>query len=107
MIDRFGLLPDEIKQLFSQAEVRIHARELGIAEIDVAAAGGSIEFTDNTRVEPLSLVKLIQSDPKTYQLAGANKLRWKRELPSLADRKGFIEDLLAGFSKDIAETKAA
>ena len=107
MIDRFGLLPDEIKQLFSQAEVRIHARELGIAEIDVAAAGGSIEFTDNTRVEPLSLVKLIQNDPKTYQLAGANKLRWKRELPSLADRKGFIEELLAGFSKDIAETKAA
>ena len=44
MIDRFGLLPDATKQLFIQAEVRLRAQALGISEVDVGVAGGSVKF---------------------------------------------------------------
>lgn len=100
MIDRFGLLPDPIKHLFTQASIRVQAQRLGIAEIEANAGGGSIEFTDKTRVNPLSIVKLIQSDPASYSLAGASRLRFKRELPDLAARNTFLESLLESFKRD-------
>ena len=100
MIDRFGLLPDAIKNLFIQASVRVQAKRLGISEIEVTASGGSIEFTDNTGVNPMSLVKLIQTDPKGYKLAGANRLRFHAELPELNERQTFIEGLLQRFNEE-------
>lgn len=107
MIDRFGLLIDPIKNLFAQASVRIRAKALGINEIEVTPNGGSIGFTDATRVQPMSLVKLIQSDPKGYTLAGANKLRFKQDLPELDARKVFIDQLLTRFEREAKGGKAA
>lgn len=107
MIDRFGLLPDQIKNLFSQAEVRIKAQDLGIAEIEATLEGGSITFNDSTRVQPLSLVKLLQSDPKTYALAGSNKLKFKCELADLPKRRQFIETLLKRWSDEAQGDQAA
>lgn len=100
MIDRFGLLPDPIKNLFLQASVRVRARRLGIAEIEASSAGGSIVFTDQTEVNPLTLVKLVQNAPKTYGLAGANKLRFNCPLDSLEARRVFVDDLLKTLSGD-------
>ncbi len=107
MIDRFGLLPDQVKNLFSQAEVRVHALRLGISEIEATDSGGSIEFNQNTRVNPMSLVKLVQSDPKGYQLAGASKLRFHRDLPDLKARKAFLEGMLDTFAKEANTGNAA
>jgi transcription-repair coupling factor (superfamily II helicase) len=99
MIDRFGLLPDTIKNLFLQASVRVRARRLGIAEIEASSAGGSIVFTDQTEVNPLTLVKLVQNAPKIYGLAGANKLRFSCPLDSLEARRVFVDDLLKTLSE--------
>ena len=107
MIDRFGLLPEPIKNVFVQASVRIQAQRLGINDIEVTAVGGSIEFANHTTVSPLSLVKLIQADPKVYALAGANKLRFHSPLPDLPARQAFIESLLQQFSAEAEEEKAA
>ena len=103
MIDRFGLLPDPIKNLFLQAAVRVRAQRLGIAEIEAGPTGGSIVFNDQTEINPLTLVKLVQSAPKTFALAGANKLRFTVPLEELAARRSFVDDLLEKFSEDIRE----
>ena len=94
MIDRFGLLPEPIKNLFLCAHLRASAQRLGIREIDITDQGGSIEFKPTTQVEPASIVTLIQSDPKSYSLSGSGKLRIKRALPSVTDRAGYVEKLL-------------
>ena len=99
MIDRFGLLPEAIKNLFLQASVRVRARRLGIAEIEASSAGGSIVFTNQTEVNPLTLVKLVQNAPKIYGLAGANKLRFSCPLDSLEARRVFVDDLLKTLSE--------
>jgi transcription-repair coupling factor (superfamily II helicase) len=93
MIDRFGLLPEAVKTLFISAEVRIQAEDLGIASVDIGSEKGLIIFKDNTSVDPLSLVKLIQKDPKRFQLAGANKLKFTFENSSPRERADFIIDL--------------
>ena len=51
-------------------------------------------------MNPLTLVKLVQNAPKTYGLAGANKLRFNCPLDSLEARRVFVDDLLKTLSGD-------
>jgi transcription-repair coupling factor (superfamily II helicase) len=95
MIDRFGLLPEPVKNLFTAALLRVRAQRLGISEIDMTDEGGSIEFTSATVVEPAAIVNLIQSDPQCYSLSGSGKLRVKKALPTLLSRAEFLENLMS------------
>ena len=94
MIDRFGLLSDPIKNLFTCAALRVAAERLGISEIDMTDEGGSIDFKSSTLVEPAAIVSLIQSDPISYSMSGSGKLRIKKALPTLDARAQFIEQLI-------------
>jgi len=107
MIDRFGLLPDSIKNLFTQASICVEAQRLGIAEIELNVAGGHLEFGSNTQVNPLTLVKLLQNNPKTYGLSGSSRLRITRDMPDLDDRKEFLTQLLATLKQDAERNEAS
>ncbi len=75
MIDRFGLLPEISKTLFRIAEVKLRAQPLGIRRIEAGAGGGRLMFAEGTSVDPLSLIKLIQSQSRRYSLEGPDVLR--------------------------------
>ena len=94
MIDRFGLLPEAVKNLFTCAQLRVAAQKLGISEIDMTDEGGSIEFKSSTAVEPAAIVKLIQAEPLCYSLSATGKLRVKKALPTLLSRAEFVENLI-------------
>ncbi len=106
MIDRFGLLPPQVDNLVQVSRLRLQAEELGIKAIEVGAQGGTIEFKETTRVNPLSLVKLVQGDPGRYQLAGATRLRFKDDLEEPEQRRRWAEGLLASFTADAREDAA-
>ena len=106
MIDRFGLLPLPVMNLFLVSQLRLRAQALGIRAIEAGPEGGSIDFNTNTRVHPLSLVKLVQSDPKAYKLAGATRLRFQRPLIDNRERQQYVEQLLESFANDVTETAA-
>lgn len=94
MIDRFGLLPDATKQLFIQAEVRLRAQALGISEVDVGDAGGSVKFESTTPVPVNALIGLLQRNPKEFKLAGSDTLRFIRELESGEARRNYVDTLM-------------
>ena len=94
MIDRFGLLPDATKQLFIQAEVRLRAQAIGISEVDVGVAGGSVKFESTTPVPVNALISLLQSNPKEFKLAGSDTLRFIKELESGEARRNYIDTLM-------------
>jgi transcription-repair coupling factor (superfamily II helicase) len=106
MIDRFGLLTPQIKNLFLLARLRLKAEQLGIRAIEAGPGGGSIDFKTNTRVNPMTLVKLVQGEPRAYKLAGATRLRFERDLPDPDERQQFIEALLENFANDLTENAA-
>ncbi|TGD73588.1 transcription-repair coupling factor [Mangrovimicrobium sediminis] len=106
MIDRFGLLPEPIGNLFALSRLRQVAEDLGIRAIDAGPQGGSIDFKESTRVNPLSLVRLVQGDPRAYKLAGATRLRFTCELEEKTQRQRFVEDLLATFANEATEAAA-
>ncbi|MFD1217770.1 transcription-repair coupling factor [Microbulbifer celer] len=76
MIDRFGLLPEPLKHLFRITEIKLDANKMGIRKLEASATGGRIEFADDAKVDPLTLVKLVQTYPTSFQLQGANHLNF-------------------------------
>ncbi|MGH8032272.1 MAG: transcription-repair coupling factor [Luteimonas sp.] len=86
MIDRFGLLPDPAKHLFATAELTLQATALGIRKLDLGANGGRVQFVEKPNVDPMAVIRLIQGQPKHYQMDGPDKLRVKLDLPDAAMR---------------------
>ncbi len=100
MVDRFGLLPQQVKHLFANAGLKVTAQPIGINKIEAGPQGGKIDFESEAKVDPVKLIKLIQLHPKIYQFDGAQRLRFTRELEDYGDRIAFVHQLL----KEIALT---
>ncbi len=86
MIDRFGLLPDAAKYLFAIAELKLQATQLGLRKLDLGEKGGRVHFESKPNIDPMAVIRLIQGQPKAYQMDGPDKLRIKLELPDAATR---------------------
>ena len=80
MIDRFGLLPEALKNLFAVTALKLIAAPMDIRKIDVGDQGGRLIFGDAPKVDPAVIVELIQTQPQTYSLEGTEKFRFR--LPS-------------------------
>jgi transcription-repair coupling factor (superfamily II helicase) len=81
MIDRFGPLPEPARNLYRIAGLKIRARALGIRKIDAGPQGGYALFDESNRVEPQTVIRLVQKSPRNYRLDGPLKLRftWRAE----------------------------
>ena len=60
MIDRFGMLPDQVKNLFAVTQLKLAATALGIRKLDIGANGGRVIFRPQPAIEPLTVIRLIQ-----------------------------------------------
>ncbi len=99
MIDRFGLLPPAAKNLFRVAELKLKAAPLGIRKIEAGPAGGRVQFSTDTPLEPMTVIRLIQQQPKTYKLDGQDRLRFIMDLEDRERRMAAVETLLAQLAK--------
>jgi transcription-repair coupling factor (superfamily II helicase) len=95
MIDRFGLLPDAVKNLFAVTSLKLAATPLGIKKLELGANGGRVIFRPQPNVEPLTIIKMIQAQPRVYALDGQDKLRFKMPLEGTAERLRAANDLLS------------
>jgi transcription-repair coupling factor (superfamily II helicase) len=95
MIDRFGLLPDQVKNLFAVTQLKLAATALGIKKLELGANGGRVIFRPKPNVEPLTIIKMIQAQPRVYALDGQDKLRFKMPLEGAAERLRAANDLLS------------
>src|SRR5690606_36502016 len=100
MIDRFGLLPAAAKNFMRIAGIKLDASALCIEKIDASRNGGYMVFGKRTLVDPVALVRLVQSDSHTYRMQGAERLQFRLELPDDDDRFTFVEQLLQNLSAD-------
>ncbi|WP_110710346.1 transcription-repair coupling factor [Salinicola sp. CR57] len=99
MIDRFGLLPAPLKTLFRQTGLRQRAERLGIAKLEAGAERGRVTFGPDPRVDPMTLVELIQRHPAEYKLDGADTLRFYGDMEKEEDRFQRIDQLLETFNR--------
>ncbi|MDH5784410.1 MAG: transcription-repair coupling factor [Chromatiales bacterium] len=94
MIDRFGLLPEPIKNLFAITELKLQASPLGIKKIELGENGGRFTFIPEPNIDPMKLITLIQTKPAEYRLDGQERLKIIKPLPELEKRLNFCHRLL-------------
>lgn len=98
MIDRFGLLPIAVQQLVALHQIKLQAYPLGIVKIEGNAKFLRLHFNDKPHIDPMMIIKLIQQQPKSYQLEGANKLKYTAELTDSQNRLVALSTLIKTLS---------
>ncbi|OHV13068.1 transcription-repair coupling factor [Kushneria phosphatilytica] len=94
MVDRFGLLPDAVRNLFRQTRLRLQAARLGVTRLEAGEQKGRIQFTEKPAIDPMTLIELIQKEPKRYRLDGSDTLRFEAEMAEPEKRFEAVEALL-------------
>jgi transcription-repair coupling factor (superfamily II helicase) len=90
LIDRFGLLPASTKNLIAITELKLKVEGLGISKIKAGIQQGYLEFIEQPKIQPLTIINLIQKYPDNYKLEGQYKLKFNFPQNKTA------EDLLKG-----------
>ena len=108
MIDRFGTLPDQTKQLFAVHSLRIQAEPLSINKIDANSNSLTLEFAPDTPVDALAIIKLIQSNGQHYRMNGASGIRFSNsdKLETPQQRVNAVQELLQYFSEHMVAEPA-
>ncbi len=105
MIDRFGALPEQTSNLFVIHQLRLQAEPLGITKIDANDNAVTLEFSSDTPVDAITIIKLIQSKPNEYRMNGATGIRYKpikeAVLENATQRIEKVKELLEYFEKSL------
>jgi transcription-repair coupling factor (superfamily II helicase) len=94
MIDRFGLLPDQVKALFQLAELRQLGEKLGLKKIEAGPNGGRVQFTENTAVEPMAIVTMVQTQPNIFRLQNNDQLSFTMPMEIPEQRFDQVNEIL-------------
>ena len=94
LIDRFGLLPEPTQTLFAATALKLQAAPLALAKIEGGPDVGRLHFGKSSKIDPATLITLVQADAKSYRLDGDSKLVFFREMPDVATRVERIAELL-------------
>ena len=76
--DRYGRLTESVENLFEYAKVRRESENLGILSIDRITDSLAIRFSEKSRINPDSLMKLLAENPNTkFTPNGVLKVKMK------------------------------
>ncbi|MGM0449886.1 MAG: transcription-repair coupling factor [Pseudomonadota bacterium] len=103
IIDRFGLLPEPLKNLVRQTGLRIRAEALGISKVDAGGAWATMAFNANTRVDPLVLVELVQSAPNDYALESGDQMKFRLNGETADDKLNDLDRFLTRLEERATE----
>ena len=100
MIDRFGLLPEQVKNLFRLTSLKFRLEPLGIAKLTANDNQGRIEFRRDTEINPFTLIRLVQIRPDSFKLDDGNSLRFFANMGETESRFRTIDQILTDLQKD-------
>ena len=101
MIDRFGLLPDLVNNLFTITDLKLDAEKLGINKLDLGPLGGRILFHETPNIDVGKLISVIQKRPGELKLDGQSKLRFEYEQEDdIENRVQWVKRLFSDIAND-------
>ena len=98
MIDRFGLLPQPLKNLFALTRIKLRIQEMGIRKLEAGDAGGRLLFGEEPKIDFATVIRLIQTKPEEFRLDGQDKLRFFGDFEDPETRIDRIETLLTALA---------
>jgi transcription-repair coupling factor (superfamily II helicase) len=106
IVDRFGKLPSQAQTLIDVHRLRVIAKSYGVVKVDAAPGVITINFQKDPPIDSLAIIHLIQKN-KHIKLAGNDKLRIERELPSAVARAQMVRDVLKSLGQPKTELVTA
>ncbi|GEA49780.1 transcription-repair-coupling factor [Vibrio inusitatus NBRC 102082] len=100
LIDRFGPLPDATKNLLQVSEIKLAAAAIKVDKVEAHDKGGYIEFYPDADINPMYLVKLLQSQPNKFAMDGPTKIKFTQSLVDRRDRVSYVKQLIEDFAKN-------
>jgi transcription-repair coupling factor (superfamily II helicase) len=97
LIDRYGDLPAQAQALLETHRLRLLGKPLGIARLDAGPAAIQLQFVPRPPIDHSRIIRLIQTD-RAFQLAGPDKLVWKRSSATLKERVAAVKELCGRLS---------
>jgi len=94
LIDRFGPIPEQTKDLFSVTALKIIIKPLGIRKVDIKEESGEITFDDNPNINLDRLINLVKTDPQQYHMKDNNKLIINTINGKVAEKTVIIQNLV-------------
>ena len=99
LVERFGPVPDSVRNLFAVIELKQLCRRTNIERVDAGPKGLWLSFRDNDFASPEKLVAWIAGKGGQVQLRGDHKLILQQTMPKPEARppicKELVQELLA------------
>ena len=102
MIDRFGPLPEETRNLLTIVETKINCRKACIAKLDAGAKGAVVTFIESGFPDLAGLLGYVERLKGAARLRPDSKLVISRDWPSGAARLNGALQISRGLSRVLA-----
>ncbi|MBI1385682.1 MAG: transcription-repair coupling factor [Rhizobiales bacterium] len=97
LIDRFGPLPKEVRQLLEVVEIKSLCRRANVSQIDAGPKGATFRFRNNRFTNPAGLLELVARFDQAIKLQPDHKLvyraGWETDEKRLAGVRAFVARL--------------
>ncbi|MFT6874745.1 MAG: transcription-repair coupling factor (superfamily II helicase) [Granulosicoccus sp.] len=94
LIDRFGLLPTQTDRLFDVMRLRHRCEQLGIERLELNPGGGRIIFDTDPKIDPMTLIQILQRHNDIYRFDGKQTLRIIKSFAESSEAQEFTDQLL-------------
>lgn len=94
LIDRFGLLPTQTDRLFDVMRLRHRCELLGIERLELNPGGGRIIFDAIPKIDPMTLIQILQRHSDIYRFDGKQTLRIIKPFAESSEAQEFTDQLL-------------
>ena len=94
MADRFGPLPDEVRQLLKLVAIKGLCRKANVEKVDAGPKGVIVGFRENKFTNPQALVRLIQDPRQGAKVRPDMRVAFARDLDTPDERLEGTRELL-------------
>jgi len=99
LVDRFGQIPEEVKNLLSTVELKQLCLMANIEKIDAGSKGIVVTFFKNKFLNPQGLLEYIQQNGKLLKIRPDQKLVLIADLDSIEKRKSLATKLCQSLAR--------
>jgi transcription-repair coupling factor (superfamily II helicase) len=100
LIDRFGPLPDETKQLLEITAVKILCKRLGVAKVSAGPKGALLGVPrQDAPLDGAKLIAYVQKQPNSAEAAAGHEAGAGRRVGRCAGKAGRREEPAAGYER--------
>ncbi len=99
LVDRFGAMPEEVRNLLDIIELKRLCRAAGVDKVDAGPKGAVLGFRKNRFARPEKLVELMMKRPDLVKLRPDHKLVYMRSWDTPEDRLKGMRKFLGELAK--------